>query len=210
MPNHFILLQQTIEISYLTLVMIPVFLVAGFFGWRRGWKEEAITTVGLILALVLFSNETVATNMALLLNRIIGAFGIFINALFGGDRGESEPFITSDNFDTFRTIAFGIGVVVAYVVGSALGRRTSVGRSGRVIGAGIGVLNAYIVLSKVIDFWVARELAGANLPFDEGAQIIVSPISQQNELRANLPTIFALLFLIILVVTFFRLPKIRQ
>jgi hypothetical protein len=210
MLDRLTLMQQTIQLNFMQLLMIPVFLVAGFIGWRRGWREEAITTVGLILALVLFSNETVALNMAVLLNRIVGAFGIFINALFGGEQASSEPFITAENFDTFRMVAFIIGVVVSYIVGSAIGRRSGVTRSGRLIGAGVGVLNAYIVLSKLVDFWIARQRAGANLPFDQGANIIVSPIPQNNELRANLPTIFTLLFLIVLIVTFFRLPKIRQ
>ena len=210
MLDRLTLMEQTIQLNFMQLLMIPVFLVAAFFGWRRGWREEAITTVGLIMALVLFSNEAVAQNMALLLNRIVGAFGIFINALFGGDQADSEPFITAENFDTFRTIAFLLGAVVSYIIGSAIGRRSDVGRAGQLIGAGVGVFNSYILLSKLMDFWVARERAGADLPFDQGANIIVSPIPQNNELRANLPTIFTLLFLVILIVTFFRLPKIRQ
>lgn len=210
MHERLILMQQTIQLNFMQLLMIPVFFVAAFFGWRRGWREEAITTVGLIMTLVLFSNETVAQSMAVLLNRIVSAFGIFINALFGGNRAETAPFITAENFDTFRTVAFVIGAIVSYIVGSAIGRRLGISRAGRLIGSGVGVLNSYIVLSKLMDFWVAREQAGANLPFDQGANIIVSPIPQNNELRANLPTIFALLFLIILIVTFFRLPKIRH
>ncbi|MBA3471476.1 MAG: hypothetical protein H0T53_17710 [Herpetosiphonaceae bacterium] len=210
MLDRLTLMQQTIQLNFMQLLMIPVFLVAAFFGWKRGWREEAITTVGLIMSLVLFSNEAVSQNMAVLLNRIVGAFGVFINALFGGDQSAAEPFINAENFDTFRAVAFLIGAVVSYIIGSAIGRRSDVSRAGQLIGAGAGVFNSYIVLSKLMDFWLARERAGADLPFDQGANIIVSPIPQNNELRANLPTIFTLLFLIILIVTFFRLPKIRQ
>ena len=205
-----ILLQQTIQLSYSQLLMFPALLIGGIVGWRRGWKEEAITTVGLLFTLLLFSNETVASNMASLLNRIISAFGVFINALFGGDGGESRDFITTENFDTFRIVAFTVGVFISYIVGSAIGMRDDVGRGGRLIGVGVGIFNAYIVLSRYIDYWVARQRAGANLPLEEGTNIVVSPISQTNELRANLPTIFALLFLVVLIVTFFRLPKMRQ
>jgi len=204
------LLQQTIQLSYTQLLMIPAFLAGGFMGWRRGWKEEAITTVGLLFTLLLFSNETVASNMASLLNRIINAFGVFINALFGGDGAESRDFITSENFDGFRIIAFTVGAVISYIVGSAIGRRDEMSRGGQLVGVGVGIFNAYLVLSRYIDYWVARQRAGADLPLEEGTNIVVSPISQTNELRANLPTIFALLFLVILIVTFFRLPKIRQ
>lgn len=204
------LLQQTIQLSYSQLLMFPALLIGGIVGWRRGWKEEAITTVGLLFTLILFSNETVASSMAALLNRIISAFGVFINALFGGDSADSGDFITSENFDTFRIVSFTVGVIVSYIVGSAIGRRNEIGRGGKLIGVGVGMFNAYLVLSRYIDYWVARQRAGADLPLQEGTNIVVSPISQTNELRANLPTIFALLFLVVLIVTFFRLPKIRQ
>ncbi len=207
---HVILLQSTFQISYTQLLMIPALLIGGFFGWQRGWKEEAITTVGIIFAIVLFSNQTVASSVAELLNRIVSAFGVFINALFGNDGNGSEPFITNDNFDTFRVIAFIIGVILAYIIGTALGRRSGVNRGGQVIGTGLGMLNAYIVLSRALDFWIARERDNLNLPFEDGAQILVSPMTQENTLRPHLPTIFALLFLVVLVVTFFRLPKMRQ
>lgn len=206
----FILMQQTIQLSYTQLLMIPAFLVGGIVGWRRGWKEEAITTIGIVFALLLFSSQTGSESMALLLNRIINAFKIFINALFGGEQADSGDFITSNNFATFRIISFSVGVIVAYIVGSAIGRRNNVNRTGHLIGIGVGVFNAYLVLSKLLDYWVQRQNEGANLPLQEGTNIIVSPITQTNELRANLPTIFALLFLVVLIVTFFRLPKIRQ
>lgn len=210
MSFRLILLQQAIQFSFLQLLMLVIFPIAGFFGWRRGWKEEAITTVGLMCSLFLFANPTVAENMAGLLNRIINAFGVFINALFGGDGGERAPFIDSGNFENFRAIAFIVGVILSYVIGSAIGSREETSRGGQVIGVGVGVLNSYIVLSRLLDFWIAFDKEGANLPFDEGVGITVSSISQQNDLKANLPTIFALLFLIVLVVTFFRLPKMRE
>ncbi len=210
MSFRLILLQQAIQFSFLQLLMLVIFPIAGFFGWRRGWKEEAITTVGLIFSLVLFANPTVAENMAGLLNRIINAFAVFINALFGSESGERSPFIDSDNFENFRAISFIIGVLLSYVIGSAIGSRDEVSRGGRVIGVGVGVLNSYLVLSRLLDFWIAYDKEGANLPFDEGVGITVSSISQQNALKDNLPTIFALLFLVVLIVTFFRLPRMRE
>ncbi len=210
MLERLVIMQQIIQLNFMQLLMIPVFLIAGFYGWRRGWREEAITTVGLVFTLLLFSNETVATNIASLINRIVVAFGVFLNALFGGERSDPSAFITAENFSTYQTIAFIVGAFLSYIVGSAIGRRSGLPRTGRVFGVVVGMFNAYLVLSKLLDFWVASDRAGANLPFDDGAQIIVSPIPQSNELRANLPTIFTLLFLVVLVVTFFRLPKMRQ
>lgn len=208
---QWVLLQQRIiELNYMQVLMVPIFLVAGFYGWKRGWREEAITGVGLIIALFMFSNETIAGNIANLLNRIVGAFGIFLDALLGGDRSNAEPIIDTTNFATFQFIAFVLGIIAAYIVGSAIGRRSEVEGLGRFFGIMIGLFNAYLVLSKIFDFWLARDRQGAELPFDDGAQIIVTPMPPTNELRSNLPTIFALMFLIVLVVTFFRLPKIRQ
>lgn len=208
MGIQLVFMQRTIQLSFIHL-LIPFFIAGGVIGWKRGWKEEAITSVGLLFALLLFSNDLVAERMAELLNRIVAAFGIFIDALFGRNGDPSEPFITGENFAMFRTVGFFLGVVLAYVVGSAIGERRDLGHDGKVLGALVGVLNSYIVMSRVLDFIRERQET-SGLPFDTSSQIIVPPIPETNELRSNLPTIFALLFLIVLVVTFFRLPRREQ
>ena len=209
-----VLMQATLQLDFNQLLMIPAFLVAGFYGWRRGWREEAITAVGLIFTLLLFSNETIATNLANLINRIVAAFGVFMNALFGGEQTEARPLITADNFSTFQIISFIVGGVASYVIGSSIGKRDELGRGARGLGVLVGVFNAYLILSKVIDFLLVQRRENGDLPMpfelENGTQISIAPMAQTNELRANLPTIFALLFLIVLVITFFRLPKMRQ
>lgn len=200
-----------IQLSYLQLIMIPVFTIAALAGYRRGWKEEAITAVSLLFSLLFFANEGGAELVATLINRIAAAFRVFIDALFGAQvESPARPTITADNFRSFQLISFVIAVVVSYVIGSALGRRSEVTRIGKLLGGLVGVINAYIVLSKLYDFWLLREREGLDIPLDEPAQIVITPPPQTNELKGNLPTIFAILFLLVLVVTFLRLPKMRQ
>jgi hypothetical protein len=208
MSYHPILLD--IQLTYIQLLMIPTFIVAAIFGYRRGWKEEAITSVGLLFSLLLFSNPQVANLFATLINRIVWAFGLFIDALFGGGGNNNANAITAENFQTFQMIAFTLAVILSYIIGSAVGKRKGVPYSGKILGAFVGVLNAYIVLSKAIDFWNQRRAADANAPFSEPTQIFITPGPATNELRSNLPTIFAILFLVILVITFLRLPKIKH
>ena len=210
MVEQLIVMQQVIQLSFRELLMIPAFLLAGIYGWRRGWREEAITTVGLVVSLLMFSNENIATNIASLINRVVAAFGVFLNALLGGETTSFNPLITADNFDTFRMVAFAVATVTSYIIGTAIGKRSETPRTGHFFGILVGMFNIYLVLSKAYDFWLERRQAGQNMPFDDGAQIIVTPMPTDNGLRANLPTIFTLLFLIVLVVTFFRLPRMRE
>lgn len=199
-----------VTLNYLQLIMIPLFAVAAFYGFQRGWREEAITSVGLLVSLLIFANNRGANLFASLINRITDAFRVFISVLFGSGNAEPRTTITPENFPTFQLISFVIAVGLSYLVGSAIGKRGEITRFGQGLGALIGALNAYIVLSKLYDFWLQRQAAGSDLPLDEPTQILITPAPVTNDLKSNLPTIFALLFLIILIITFIRLPKIRQ
>lgn len=209
-----VLMQTVLQLDFTQLLTIPVLIVAGIYGWKRGWREEALTSVGLILALLLFSNETVATNIASIINRIVSAFGLFLNVLLGGEQTEANPLITANNFSTFQIIAFTVAAGLSYIVGGALGRRQNVGKAGKALGVLIGTFNAYLIMTRVIEFLTGLQRKNGDVPIpfglDNGAQINIMPMTQSNGLRANLPIIFALLFLVIMVITFFRLPKIRQ
>jgi hypothetical protein len=46
--------------------------------------------------------------------------------------------------------------------------------------------------------------------FDQQSTIIITPSQDENLLRGYLPSIFAILLILLLIVIFLRLPKMRQ
>ena len=196
---------MTLQLTYQLLLTLP-FLIAGvIYGWRRGWREEAITAVVLLAALLFFGNNRLADTMGVLVNRIVEAFGLFFSALFGGDVA-TRQLVTENNQGLFRFIGFVVFVVMAYIVGGALGQRTLLNRGGRLLGSVLGTLNIFLIASQVWSY-----LQGF-LPdvFDQESTILITPDQDANILRSYLPSIFALLLILLLIVVFLRLPKMRQ
>ncbi|CAA9321437.1 MAG: hypothetical protein AVDCRST_MAG93-5764 [uncultured Chloroflexia bacterium] len=180
-------------------------MIAGLvYGWRRGWREEALTTGALLVALIMFG-ERLSDNLGALVNRIVQAFALFFGALFGGDI-EARQLITETNESVFRAIGFIVSVFLAYLLGGVLGARRSLGRGGRLMGAVLGLVNVFLVASQVFAY-IARFLPSA---FQQEGQITLTPDPQATILRGYLPSIFALLLILLLIVVFLRLPKLRE
>lgn len=194
-----------LQLTWQLLLTLP-FLVAGvLYGWRRGWREEAITTVVLLGALLFFGNNRLADILGSLVNRIVQAFALFFSALFGLNIAAHE-LVTENNAGLFRFIGFIILVMLAYVIGSALGLREGVGRAGRLLGAVLGGLNVFLVASQLWSY-LQRFLPSI---FERESTITITPDSDANLLRGYLPSIFAILLILLLIIVFLRLPKIRQ
>ena len=192
------------QLSYQVLLSLP-FVVAGIvYGWRRGWREEALTTGALLVALIVFGDR-LADNMGALVNRIVEAFTLFFSALLGGEIAIRE-LVTDTNQGLFRFIGFVVSVFLAYLVGGVLGARRSVGRGGQFLGAILGAVNVLLIASQVFDY-IQRFLPAI---FQQEGEITLTPDPNAALLRGYLPSIFTLLLILLLIVVFLRLPKIRE
>jgi hypothetical protein len=114
--------------------------------------------------------------------------------------------VTTNNQDLFRFVGFVVFVLMAYLVGGALGQRTVLGHSGRLGGSLLGSLNVFLIASHAFGY-VQRFFPSA---FDRESTIRIRPEQDTNVLRGYLPSIFALVFIVLLIIVFLRLPKIRQ
>lgn len=192
-------------ISYQLLLIFPFLVIGALYGARRGWREEAITTVGLLLALIFFGNPERTGLLGELINRIVQAFASFFGTLIGTDL-EATPLIANDNPGNFQLIGYILVVILAYIIGGALGERKNMGRGGRSLGAILGAINVFLVGSQLASF------INQYFPnfFNRQSTITVTPAAGANVLRGYLPSVFALLFILLLIILFLRLPKIRQ
>jgi hypothetical protein len=194
-----------LQLTYQLLLTLP-FLVAGVIqGWRRGWREEAITTVVLLAALLFFGNNRLADIMGTFVNRIVQAFALFFSALLGGDVS-GRQLVTENNQGLFRFIGFAVLVFLGYVTGSALGLRQGLTRGGRLLGSLLGGLNVFLVASQLFGY-IQQFLPDV---FQRESTITITPDADANVLRSYLPSIFAILLILLLIMVFLRLPKARQ
>jgi hypothetical protein len=187
------------------LLILPFLLLGAMYGARRGWREEAITTAGLLFALIFFGNPERTGLLGQLINRVVEAFASFFSTLLGTDL-QAQTLISTDNPGTFQIVGYVLVVILAYVVGGALGERRNMARLGRIMGAILGAINVFLVGSQLFSF------VNQYFPnfFDRESTIQVTPDNGINVLRGYLPSVFALLFILLLVILFLRLPKIRQ
>ncbi len=189
-------------IPYQLLIIIPFLIMGAFLGLRRGWIEEAITTLGLIFALVFFSSIERTSLLGVFINRIVQAFALFFSALLGAEF-EARTLVTPANPSLFQLIGFIIVVILSYFVGGAVGRRRGLTRIGYFMGAILGAINVFLVASQAITF-----ITQYNPNFFQRTVTVTT--ESGNVLREYLPSIFTLLFILLLVIFFLRLPKIRQ
>ncbi len=194
-----------LTLTWQLLLTLP-FLVAGMlYGWRRGWREEAITSAILLVALLFFGNNRLADSLGVLVNRVLQAFALFFSALFGGEIVAPE-LVNANNAGLFRFVGFLLFVGMGYVIGGALGQRTLLTRTGRLVGSILGVLNVFLIASQL---WAYLQRFLPDV-FQRESSIRVTPDPEGAVLRGYLPSIFALLLLLLLIMVFLRLPKIRQ
>ncbi len=195
---------MVMQLTWQLLLTLPFLIIGIVHGWRRGWREEAITTLVLLAALLFFGNRSLANLLGILINRIVEAFSIFFSTLLGRSVG-SQTLVERDS-SSFRFIGFGILAILAYMTGSALGLRQGLGNAGRALGAILGAVNVFLIASQLFGF-VQPFLPAI---FQREGTIRISPDSDAALLRSSLPTIFALLLLLLLILVFVRLPRMRQ
>ncbi|WP_026370132.1 hypothetical protein [Kallotenue papyrolyticum] len=192
-------------ISYQVLLIAPFVIIGALYGFRRGWREEAITTVGLLLALIFFGSTDRASLLGQLINRIVAAFASFFGTLLGTDL-QATPLIAEDNPTTFQMIGFILVAILVYIIGSALGERRNMAAAGRLMGAVLGGINVILVGAQLFSMINQRNPEF----FDTQTTIEVTPATGVNVLQNYLPSVFALLFILLLIILFLRLPKMRQ
>jgi hypothetical protein len=194
---------MTIPLQLWLLLPFAVFgLIAG---WRRTWREEAITLVGLLITLALFGSLSRAGTVGALVNRIVDAFASFFEALFGVEI-QSRPLVSTGNPTTFQIIGFVLAVALAYAIGTALGQRTGVRGLGRFAGSVLGAFNVFLVGTQVISMLNQRR---PGILTNEGL-ITITPDAGVNVLWSFLPAIFVILLVLLLIIFIFRAPKLRQ
>lgn len=194
-----------LQLTWQLLLTLPFLIIGGFYGWRRGWREEGITLIGLLGALLFFGSASRAGLLGTLVNRIAQAFGLFFSTLLGRDITSSQV-VNDGNRGVFQFVGFVVFVALAYIIGGALGQRGGLNAGGRALGAFLGLVNVFVIASQAFGFIRDR------LPsvFQREGSILISPDTDAVAIRNALPTIFALLLIVLLIVVFLRLPKIRQ
>ncbi len=194
-----------LQLTWQLLLMLPFLIIGMTYGWRRGPQEEAVTTLVLLAALLFFGNERLADLTGLLVNNIVGVFGLFFSGLLGRDIN-TRPLVTAENQTAVRFIGYSVFVAAAYLIGSALGRRKGLSNMLRAVGSLLGSLNIVLIATQMFSFiqgWLPQV-------FQREGTIRISPDSDSAALRSSLPSLFAVLLVILLVVVFLRLPKIRH
>jgi len=193
---------MTIPLQLWLLLPFSVFgLVAG---WRRAWREEAITLVGLLIAIALFGSLSRAGTVGVFVNRLVEAFAALFGTLFGVDI-QARPLVAIDNPTIFQVVGFVLAVLLAYAIGTALGQRTGVRGLGRFAGSVLGAFNVFLIGTQVINF-VNQRRPGV---LDEDL-ISATPDPNINVLWSYLPAIFITLLVLLGIVFIFRAPKLRQ
>lgn len=192
-------------IPFQLLVILPFLIIAAIWGWRRGWREEAITLGFLLLALIFFGSLERTTLMGTLVNRLVEAFASFFGTLIGTPI-QTRALVSTENPTLFQVIGFILGVMLAYAIGTGLGRRGSLTRSGRFIGSILSIFNVFLVGSQIFRFINQRNPTFLNR---EGT-IVVTQDTNVNALLSYLPSLLAILVILLLIIFALRLPKIRH
>ena len=192
-------------IPFQLLLIFPFLVVAALWGWRRGWKEEAITLVVLLLSLVFFGSLSRTSLLAILVNRIVEAFASFFGTLIGTDI-QTRSLVSTENPTLFQIIGFFLTVMLAYAIGTGLGQRRDLSAVGRLAGSILSIFNVFLIASQAFRFINQRN---PDLLNREGT-IIVTQDTNVNALLSYLPSLFAILFVVLLIVLVLRLPKIRE
>jgi hypothetical protein len=194
------------QLSYQMLILLPFLVVGALTGVRRGWRREAFTTFGLLLTLVFFGTQQRTGVLGELFNRLVQAFGWFFSTLLGTDF-QTFPVVDPNNPSVFQIIGFIVFFILSYAMGNSFGDGKNVSRLGALAGGILGIVNVFLVGSQVFSFIYQYRPSA----FGDQSVIILTPgDGTADTLRNYLPTIFAVLFIFLLLYMLFRLPKTRQ
>ncbi len=164
--------------------------------------EESITTIVLVIALGLLNNPDRASLFGGLINSIVRAFASFFGALLGTDLNPPDLVRTDNVF--VQLLLYILIVVIAYLAGSAFGRRQGISRSRRLGGSLLGALNVFLVGAQAVNF------INRYRPSVLDQQILVQPDSGTNSLQNYLPTLLTIVALVGIIVFFLTLRERRR
>jgi hypothetical protein len=137
----------------LAFVLGLVLVVAGFLGYRRGWKAEASTFVSLSLGVVIATMAGAGwwDKWVDLLNRIMMLFGNLMWTI--GFKSFWPPYLSPDVLPDalVRILLLAFVAVFAYILGTWVATATTSGLPGRLVGVVIGCLNLYVLAGAVLD-----------------------------------------------------------
>jgi len=189
-------------IPFQALLILPFLILGIVAGWRRGLAEELITTVVLALALGLFNNPGRASLFGSLINSVVRAFASFFGALLGTDLNPPD-LVRTDNA-LVQLLLYILIVLIAYLAGSAFGKRQGITRGKRLGGTLFGALNIFLVGAQAVNF------INRYRPSVLDRQVIVQPDSGTNSLQNYLPTLLTIVALVGIIVFFLNLRERRR
>ncbi len=194
------------QLSYQFLLILPFLVIGALSGIRQGWRSEVLTTAGLLITLIFFGTPERTSQLGALFNRLVQAFGSFFSTLLNADI-QTRAVVDPANPTWFQVVGFALFVIMSYVVGGAISNPKYVSRLGAIMGGILGIVNVFLVGSQVFSF-LNQYRPGL---FGQGGVIILTPgDGTADTLRDYIPTIFAVLFIFLLVYMLLRLPKTRQ
>jgi hypothetical protein len=213
---------MTIFIGSLQALLVPVMIIFGVIGWRRGFYREVGTAAG--LAIGLFLTTFIGQELVGFVNRLIVLGPRILNQLLGrGDVGTtlSAP-IPENEFDArnwlFRVVVFIVIAVLTYTVMFPWERDPKSGKYRapgnnlweKVLGGIFGAIVGFLWLGAVQIFsGRLAEIQNRPPPLADGAQLDV-PTLGIDAILTFLPTLAVLAVVVLVILILFRIPKIWQ
>jgi hypothetical protein len=208
---------MTLVFNSFQALLVPFMVIFGLVGLRRGfWREVGITGG---MALVLLGTIIFPTSLISFINRVITnvprVFGLLLNI-------DAEPLPNDLLFGEagsgrFLLARFALFVLLAVLVYTSRFSWAYEGGKPRFArGAGQGVLGAVFGVITGLLWFVAlnsflnelRALRNSPVIPPEGTTITVPTITDLSPVVAFVPTLVAILLIILLVLAFLRLPNI--
>jgi len=171
---------HTINITDWLYIIVPMMLLGAIIGFRRGWKIEAITAMGVFLTGLTLSEA----GQQLL--RLVNKLPKLIYFLLGEEIPDLPPLIEGeDNIALFYLGVFLIGVILFYTLPSILikaptGIPGSKGAtstwSERFVGALIGGITGFMIFNVMLQ-WLSVYLKAHPSTAETQITIILPPLS---------------------------------
>lgn len=213
--------ERVINITNWFYVIIPLMALGALIGFRRGWKIEAITAMG-----IFFTGLALAEAGAQFL-RLVNKLPKLIYFLIGEEIPDLPPLISGDgNIALFFLGVFAIAIILFYVLPSILIKRP-VGIPGakganstwseRFVGALIGGITGFMIFNVGLQWFAAYIKAYPNpekLEIQLRTTIILPPINELLDpakwlLIAKPLTLIAVLGSVFLAILYFTILKPR-
>ena len=199
-------------------LLIPLIIVFGVIGWRRGfWREVGITggMALVILATVLFPVQFIGFINRIIIN-IPRVFGILLNRndvqALPSDLLFGDP--ASGRFLLARVALFVLLTFLVYTTryGWAYeGNKWRIAKTSgeRVLGAMFGGITGFLWFVALNDFLNSfRAVRNNPVVPPEGTTITVPTVSDITPLLAFVPTLVVILIIVLLVLALLRLPRL--